>query len=85
MKPYFQRHRHHNISDLAQEVSDIAQEVGDIAQEVHDIAQEKPICLPNVYAIILLYVLLCVIIVSDTSFCVRNNTVICFALCDYCI
>ena len=34
MKPYFQRHRHHNISDLAQEVSDIAQEVGDIAQEM---------------------------------------------------
>ena len=34
MKPYFQRHRHNKISDLAQEVSDIAQEVGDIAQEM---------------------------------------------------
>ena len=43
MKPYFQRHRHNKISDLAQEVSDIAQEVGDIAQEVADIAQEMPI------------------------------------------
>ena len=34
MKPYFRRHRHHSISDLAQEVSDTAQEVGDIAQEL---------------------------------------------------
>ena len=43
MKPYFQRHRHNKISDLAQEVSDIAQEVADIAQEVADIAQEMQI------------------------------------------
>ena len=34
MKPYFQRHRHHKNSDLAQEVSDIAQEVGNIAQKM---------------------------------------------------
>ena len=34
MKPYFQRHWLHNISDLAQEVGYIAQEVGDIAQEM---------------------------------------------------
>ena len=40
IKPYFQRHRHHNISDLAQEVNDTSQEESDFAQEVGDIAQE---------------------------------------------
>ena len=43
MKPYFQRHQHNKISDLAQEVSDTAQEVGDLAQEVGDIVQEMQI------------------------------------------